>query len=36
MTNVPKIPSLPIAYAEAEKILREAVDLRLFGPVTGR
>ena len=28
MTNVPKIPSLPIAYAEAEKILR-----RLGGPV---
>ncbi len=27
MTNVPKIPSLPIAYAEAEKILR-----RLGGP----
>jgi N-acetylated-alpha-linked acidic dipeptidase len=27
MTNVPKIPSLPIAYAEAEKILR-----RLAGP----
>lgn len=28
MTNVPKIPSLPIAYAEAAKILR-----RLGGPV---
>ncbi len=28
MVNVPKIPSLPIAYAEAEKILR-----RLGGPV---
>ena len=28
MANVPKIPSLPIAYAEAEKILR-----RLGGPV---
>ena len=28
MENVPKIPSLPIAYAEAEKILR-----RLGGPV---
>jgi N-acetylated-alpha-linked acidic dipeptidase len=28
MTNVPRIPSLPIAYAEAEKILR-----RLGGPV---
>ena len=28
MTNVPKIPSLPIAYAEASKILR-----RLGGPV---
>lgn len=28
MTNVPKIPSLPIAYAEAEKILR-----RMGGPV---
>ena len=28
MTNVPKIPSLPISYAEAEKILR-----RLGGPV---
>ena len=27
MTNVPKIPSLPIAYAEAEKVLR-----RLGGP----
>ena len=31
MTNVPKIPSLPIAYAEAEKILR-----RLSGPVVPR
>ncbi|MEO6214290.1 MAG: M28 family metallopeptidase [Vicinamibacterales bacterium] len=31
MTNVPKIPSLPIAYAEAEKILR-----RLGGPVVPR
>jgi N-acetylated-alpha-linked acidic dipeptidase len=28
MTNVPKIPSLPIAYGEAEKVLR-----RLGGPV---
>ncbi|CAN5739156.1 transferrin receptor-like dimerization domain-containing protein [soil metagenome] len=31
MTNVPKIPSLPIAYAEAEKILR-----RMGGPVVSR
>ncbi|HXG54608.1 MAG TPA: M28 family metallopeptidase [Vicinamibacterales bacterium] len=31
MTNVPKIPSLPIAYAEAEKILR-----RLGGPLVPR
>ena len=31
MTNVPKIPSLPIAYAEAEKILR-----RTGGPVVSR
>lgn len=31
MTNVPRIPSLPIAYAEAEKILR-----RLGGPVVPR
>jgi N-acetylated-alpha-linked acidic dipeptidase len=31
MTNVPRIPSLPVAYAEAEKILR-----RLGGPVVPR
>lgn len=31
MTNVPKIPSLPLAYAEAEKILRH-----LGGPVVPR